>query len=158
MTEPTAYTPDGDMDGMSARMPLSYVEEMWPVTIEGGYVPAEAVYAYAEVCLDRADVGCPFTPLDVHVLHPASELYEDGWRLTDDGRFRRVGIRWPDSSDWEIVTDWEGAHQEPPPPPVDREPGVERMIPLYEAKMLHHFDTRWGTYRPDGTYGHLDKP
>ncbi|MCW8137020.1 MAG: hypothetical protein KIT75_15315 [Planctomycetota bacterium] len=24
------------------------------------------------------------------------------------------------------------------------------MLPLYEAKMIHHFDTRWATYAPDG--------
>ena len=27
---------------------------------------------------------------------------------------------------------------------------VERMLPLYEAKMIHHFDHRWATYGPDG--------
>lgn len=25
------------------------------------------------------------------------------------------------------------------------------MLPLYEAKMIHHYDTRWATYQPDGT-------
>jgi hypothetical protein len=29
--------------------------------------------------------------------------------------------------------------------------GNNRMLPLYEAKMLHHYDHRWATYRPDGT-------
>ena len=30
--------------------------------------------------------------------------------------------------------------------------GSERMLPLYEAKMIHHFDHRFGTYaRPDGS-------
>src|SRR5690606_3709724 len=24
--------------------------------------------------------------------------------------------------------------------------GVERRVPLYEAKMIHHFDHRWATY------------
>lgn len=28
---------------------------------------------------------------------------------------------------------------------------VERMLPLYEAKMIHHFDHRWATYEPDGS-------
>lgn len=28
---------------------------------------------------------------------------------------------------------------------------VERMLPLYEAKMIHQFDHRWATYEPDGT-------
>lgn len=31
------------------------------------------------------------------------------------------------------------------------ERGRERMLPLYEAKMIHHFDYRWATYEPDGT-------
>lgn len=29
--------------------------------------------------------------------------------------------------------------------------GTDRMLPLYEAKMLHHYDHRWATYEPDGT-------
>ena len=28
---------------------------------------------------------------------------------------------------------------------------VERMLPLYEAKMIHHYDHRWATYEPDGS-------
>ena len=28
---------------------------------------------------------------------------------------------------------------------------VERMLPLYEAKMIHQFDHRWATYEPDGS-------
>lgn len=28
---------------------------------------------------------------------------------------------------------------------------VERMLPLYEAKMIHHFDHRWATYGPAGS-------
>ena len=28
---------------------------------------------------------------------------------------------------------------------------VERMLPLYEAKMIHQFDHRWATYEKDGT-------
>lgn len=28
---------------------------------------------------------------------------------------------------------------------------VERMLPLYEAKMIHQFDHRWATYNADGT-------
>src|SRR5512135_362277 len=31
------------------------------------------------------------------------------------------------------------------------ERGAERMLPLYEAKMLHHYDHRWATYQSDGT-------
>ncbi|MBF6445966.1 Eco57I restriction-modification methylase domain-containing protein [Nocardia farcinica] len=31
------------------------------------------------------------------------------------------------------------------------ERGNERMLPLYEAKMIHHYDHRWATYEPDGT-------
>ena len=29
--------------------------------------------------------------------------------------------------------------------------GVERRVPLYEAKMIHHFDHRWATYSPDAS-------
>ncbi|MEU5278732.1 DNA methyltransferase [Streptomyces asoensis] len=29
--------------------------------------------------------------------------------------------------------------------------GDERLLPLYEAKMLHHYDHRWSTYEPHGT-------
>jgi hypothetical protein len=25
------------------------------------------------------------------------------------------------------------------------------MLPLFEAKMIHHYDTRWATYEPDGS-------
>jgi hypothetical protein len=28
--------------------------------------------------------------------------------------------------------------------------GKEQFLPLYEAKMIHHFDHRWATYGPDG--------
>lgn len=28
---------------------------------------------------------------------------------------------------------------------------VTHMLPLYEAKMIHHYDTRWATYEPDGS-------
>lgn len=30
------------------------------------------------------------------------------------------------------------------------ERGNDRMLPLYEAKMIHHFDHRWATYERDG--------
>ena len=28
---------------------------------------------------------------------------------------------------------------------------VERRVPLYEAKMIHHFDHRWATFPPKAT-------
>ena len=28
---------------------------------------------------------------------------------------------------------------------------IERMLPLYEAKMIHHYDHRWATYGPGGS-------
>lgn len=28
---------------------------------------------------------------------------------------------------------------------------VERMLPLYEGKMIHHYDHRWATHGPDGS-------
>ncbi|MBU3749523.1 MAG: hypothetical protein FGM52_03585 [Mycobacterium sp.] len=30
-------------------------------------------------------------------------------------------------------------------------------MPLYEAKMIHHFDTRWATYEPDGSTRYLSE-
>ena len=32
-----------------------------------------------------------------------------------------------------------------------RKPGAEDYLPLYEAKMVHHFDHRWATYDGSGT-------
>jgi hypothetical protein len=29
--------------------------------------------------------------------------------------------------------------------------GADEMLPLSEAKMIHHYDHRWATYEPDGT-------
>ena len=29
--------------------------------------------------------------------------------------------------------------------------GEEKMLPLLEAKMMHHYDSRWATYEPDGS-------
>ncbi len=29
--------------------------------------------------------------------------------------------------------------------------GEQEMLPLYEAKMIHHYDYRWATYEPDGS-------
>lgn len=31
------------------------------------------------------------------------------------------------------------------------ESGRKRMLPLYEGKMIHHYDHRWATFAPDGT-------
>lgn len=36
---------------------------------------------------------------------------------------------------------------EPRSPEIDST--VERMLPLYEGKMIHHFDPRWATYESD---------
>ena len=30
------------------------------------------------------------------------------------------------------------------------EPASDRL-PLYEAKLIHHYDHRWATYNPDGS-------
>ena len=32
------------------------------------------------------------------------------------------------------------------------------MLPLYEAKMIHHFDTRWATYEEDGSTRLMTEP
>ncbi|MGW3246176.1 Eco57I restriction-modification methylase domain-containing protein [Streptomyces sp. NPDC001070] len=36
--------------------------------------------------------------------------------------------------------------------------GAARMLPLFEAKMLHHYDHRWATYGPDGSIRELSLP
>lgn len=47
------------------------------------------------------------------------------WRQLEDAGARREGVRWV-------------------------EPSGQVWIPLYEAKMIHHFDHRWATYETDG--------
>ncbi|MFT3834584.1 MAG: N-6 DNA methylase [Micropruina sp.] len=59
---------------------------------------------------------------DSHLFHTREELEEDGWTLNGNV-FER---------------------------PIDGG-GVSLMLPLYEAKMLHLYDTRWATYEPDGS-------
>ncbi len=53
----------------------------------------------------------------------ASELFRTEYQLLSEGWER-------DGSEWLR----------------DKEVGVERRVPLYEAKMIHHFDHRWATY------------
>ncbi|WP_068396372.1 Eco57I restriction-modification methylase domain-containing protein [Kribbia dieselivorans] len=62
---------------------------------------------------------------DSHLFHTRDELEADGWVLN-----RNVFER-----------------------PISNGGGVtfERMLPLYEAKMIHHYDTKWATYMPDGS-------
>ena len=33
---------------------------------------------------------------------------------------------------------------------INGEPTTENYLPLYEAKMIHHYNHRWATYEPDG--------
>lgn len=35
--------------------------------------------------------------------------------------------------------------------PSQSQSSVARMLPLYEAKMIHQYDHRWATYEPDGS-------
>lgn len=66
---------------------------------------------------------------DSHLFHTREELEADGWTLNGNVFERPVT-----------------------PPPGDASClDLERMIPLYEAKMLHLYDTHWATYEPDGT-------
>ncbi len=58
---------------------------------------------------------------DSHLFHTREELEADGWVLNGNVFERPVS----DGS-------------------------VERMLPLYEAKMIHHYDSRWATYDADG--------
>lgn len=61
---------------------------------------------------------------DSGLFHTREELEADGWTLRGN------------------------VFEKQTPPPNS---GVKRMMPLYEAKMIHHFDHRWATYEPDGT-------
>jgi len=58
---------------------------------------------------------------DSHLFHTREELEADGWVLNGN-IFERMFV----------------TH-------------THRFLPLYEAKMIHHFDYRWATYEPDGT-------
>ncbi|WP_342372510.1 hypothetical protein PCC79_16550 [Propioniciclava soli] len=61
---------------------------------------------------------------DSHLFHTWDELEADGWTLNGNV-FEQTVI----------------AHE-------NREARFERMLPLYEAKMIHQFDHRWATYEP----------
>lgn len=62
---------------------------------------------------------------DSHLFHTRQELEDDGWTLNGNVFEREI------SSGGGVT--------------------VERMLPLYEAKMIHHYDTKWATYEPDGS-------
>lgn len=59
---------------------------------------------------------------DSHLFHTREELEDDGWVLNGNVFEREI----------------DGG-------------GLTRMLPLYEAKMIHLYDTRWATYEPDGS-------
>lgn len=59
---------------------------------------------------------------DSHLFHTREELEADGWALNGNV-FERSVVAGRQSL----------------------------MLPLYEAKMIHHYDTRWATYEPDGS-------
>ncbi|MGV0741018.1 Eco57I restriction-modification methylase domain-containing protein [Mycolicibacterium sp. XJ870] len=62
---------------------------------------------------------------DSHLFHTRDELAADGWVLNGNVFEKNDGG------------------------------GVTQMLPLYEAKMIHHYDTRWATYEPDGSTRYL---
>ena len=61
---------------------------------------------------------------DSHLFHTREDLEDDGWELIGNVFEREL----PNGGG-----------------------GVTQMLPLYEAKMLHIYDTRWATYEPDGS-------
>lgn len=63
---------------------------------------------------------------DSHLFHTREELEREGWELNGN-----IFERSPDGN-------------------RDSTQPVERMLPLYEAKMVHQFDHRWATYGSDG--------
>lgn len=58
---------------------------------------------------------------DSHLFHTREQLENEGWVLNGN-IFERAGHA-----------------------------GLEKMLPLYEAKMIHHFDHRWATYEGNKT-------
>ncbi len=78
--------------------------------------------------------GIKFTTMfhmsnDSHLFHTREELEADGWTLNGNVFERPMS----------------GG-------------GYELMLPLYEAKMIHHFDTRWATYEEDGSTRLMTEP
>src|SRR5690606_32553717 len=69
---------------------------------------------------------------DSHLFHTREELEADGWELHGNVFERSV------TPHEKLQINHDVTH-------------TERMLPLYEAKMIHHYDTRWATYEPDGT-------
>jgi hypothetical protein len=68
---------------------------------------------------------------DSHLFYTREELEADGWTLNGNVFEHPITDGRTDPS--QQATEW------------------ERMMPLYEAKMIHHYDTRWATYQPDGS-------
>lgn len=62
---------------------------------------------------------------DSHLFHTREELEADGWTLNGNVFEREI------SGEGGVT--------------------LEQMLPLYEAKMIHHYDTKWATYEPDGS-------
>lgn len=146
-----------DVLGQLLAANQAFIEECWPVVIDN-YEPPQQAYARREVFLDRVKAcggGYPFfTWLDMVCLHPASELYAESWREIADRRFIRIGVEL--RGEWAYVLNFPGAIQTPPPPPKPRPKGKERMLPVYEAKMMHHYNTRWASYGDDGKCRRMD--
>lgn len=68
---------------------------------------------------------------DSHLFHAREELEHDGWTLNGNVFERPLPVEPVETSGGGVT--------------------VERMLPLYEAKMIHHYDTKWATYEPDGS-------
>lgn len=72
MSEPTAYTPDADMESTTVSS-LAHTERMVPAGTIGGH----EYWVRMEVAADHP--GRTYGPMDLHFLHPADELDADGW-------------------------------------------------------------------------------
>lgn len=78
---------------------------------------------------------------DSHLFHTYDELVADGWELEGNVFVKR------DAAVAAVPTDSLSLSRS--------ELNERRMLPLYEAKMIHHYDIRWATYEPDGSTRHL---
>ncbi|MBX9827316.1 MAG: N-6 DNA methylase [Xanthobacteraceae bacterium] len=96
---------------------------------------AAKCYAHVPVLIEERDVehGGDVNPWGITFqqglfnMTSASELFRTGAQLINEGWSRN-------GTDWVRATTV----------------GEERRVPLYEAKMIHHFDHRWATYAGAG--------
>ncbi|WP_030598542.1 Eco57I restriction-modification methylase domain-containing protein [Streptomyces fulvoviolaceus] len=123
--------------------------------------------------LDDVEKAFALTPEEIELLNPNTGTFPVFRSRRDAeitlGIYRRLPVLWkegvPDGNPWDMsflamfhmshdsALLHPGAELEASGWTLDGNifiKGAERMLPLYEAKMLHHYDHRWATYDADG--------